>query len=65
MVITSIYSKFETVMELDVVRRQTGQYMKALMRLQDDKTTEEDCRNYWNKIATKPASQLLSQSVLV
>mgnify|MGYP006241139689 FL=1 len=39
----------ETVMELSVVRRQSGPYRDALMRLRDGKTTEEDWRDFWNK----------------
>ena len=37
-----LYMGIETVMELSVVRRQSGQYRDALMRLRDGKTTEED-----------------------
>ena len=44
-----LYMGIETVMELSVVRRQSGQYRDALMRLRDGKTTEEDWRGFWNK----------------
>ena len=39
----------ETVMELNVVRRQSGSYRDALMRLRDAKTTREDWMDFWNE----------------
>ena len=44
-----LYMAIQTVMELNVVRRQSGHYRDALMRLRDGKTTPEDWKDFWNK----------------